>query len=122
MANSTAALSQLFLLALVLERSVAVFRIWLGDKNEAPTLTRLETFAVFMAACAILWSIPYDLLEHVFGKEPEQLAPFLGEVIGALLVAGGSAGIKQISSSMGRALRAWRVDSKLRAEESTHTG
>lgn len=122
MANSTAALSQLFLLALVLERAVAVFRIWFGDKNESPALTRFETFAVFVAAGAILWSIPYDLLEHVFGKKPEQLAPFLGEVIGALLVSGGSAGIKQISSSMGKALHAWRVTSKLRAGESTHTG
>lgn len=113
MGNVANILGQLILLALIMERAVAVLRTIAGKPGDSNRFTTVETVCVLVVAWLVLWTVPFDVLQKIFEKV-EHFSPYPGITLGAFLVAGGSAGLKQFSLATGKVVEAWKAESDAR--------
>lgn len=108
------AIFQLLILALVIERAFQVLSKLRGAPDPNPDvdgLSKTETFVAMPIAFLILLSIPYDLLEKIFGLKPLFGSPFVGIIIASVLVAGGSDGLRRIADAISASAKASKAES-----------
>jgi hypothetical protein len=151
--SALAALTQLLVFALVIERIVQVGQLITNaapstPPNDEPTWGWLETCIALALSWGLLWLIQYDFLAQLFGVEssgacgekPSDAAaasaasaagkvvtkcitrhdelidyyPVVGYLVGAVVAAGGSSGIRKIMDAISAAAKAATAESKNR--------
>ena len=123
MQTASAVLLELFVLAIFLERAVQVlsdlFTVKIGLVIYAPGepgWRRWQVWLVFVLACVILSGTEYDVIQKLMGKSVANL-PWLGYLLGALVVAGGSAAIRKMIEAVGTHFRLIKRDAELRLKQ-----
>lgn len=94
-------------MSLIIERSIQVVYGLISPQRDIPTdppspWGRTQIIIAFWVALVSLYATDFDILAKIFVLEPTKhnMFPWLGFLLGALVIAGGSAGIRQIMNAI----------------------
>lgn len=105
--EASGVLAQVLLMSLIIERSIQVasslITPQLANATDLPApWGRPQIIAAFLVALLSLYVTDFDILAKTLASEPNKtnMFPWLGFLLGAMIIAGGSAGIRQIMNTI----------------------
>lgn len=115
---ASGSLSQALVMSLVIERSIQVVAFIFSPQSSStdpiPPWGKFQVIGAFFIALASLYVTDFDILARILAPEPNHsdMQPLFGFFIGAAMISGGSAGIRQIMNTIKISLISSREVSK----------